>query len=932
MHVSGKEAIELATYRLKGVAILWYETWKQSKSTYVPPTTWKEFKKAFLDQYLPLEIREARADQFLNLHQGGMSVREYSLQFNSLSRYAPNVVATMKDRVHRYVDRLDSYLDQKQRRRAQETERGQSKRARSTRHFTPPQGEFKPQFSNRPARPSFPYSTASAPPQFQWLRGNQFRQKSESQVSRTLGYPEQGSTSQSTPPRQPCKKCGRSHLGICRIGTDACYWCGMPGHLMRDRPKRRTGDIAQPTGSDIASSSSVPPLGRVQQVPTGHGRGVRGAVSSSGVQNRTYALGSRQNLEASPDVVTGTLFIFSHNVYALIDPGSTLSYITPLVAGKLKRTPKLLNKPFEVSTPTGESIIARRVYRNCIVTVCDRDILADLIELEMVEFYVIMGMDWLASCYAKVDWRTKRVHFHFPNEAVLEWEGNVATPRVRVRDVEAEPLTLQSVPVVNEFIDVFPEELPGTQPISIPPYRMAPTELRELKEQLKDLLENGFIRPSVSPWGAPVLYVRKKDDTLRMCIDYRQLNRVTIKNKYPLPRIDDLFDQLQGTKCFSKIDLRTGYHQVRVKEKDIPKTTFQTWYGHFEFLVMSFGLANAPTIFMDLMNRVFKPFLNVFVIVFIDDILVYSRSEEDYANHLRQVLQVLRDRRLYAKFSKCEFWLKSEAFLGHIVSDERIRVDSQKREVVKDWPRPTTPTEVRSFLGLTGYYRRFVEGFSSISTPLTKLTHKATKFQWNYACERSLQELKSRLTSAPVSVLLEGTEGYTVYCDSSGVGLGCVLTQHAKVIAYASRQLRPLERNYPTHDLELAAVVFALKIWWKANVVADALSRKTISSINEKTVEKEGMAKDLRQLASLGVRLLETPKEGIVVHNAVESSLVVEVKEKKFKDLTLQQLKEKLCVPNVNGLRRRIMTEAHHSRYSIHPGSTKMYHDLKGVY
>ncbi|KAH0657865.1 hypothetical protein KY289_026613 [Solanum tuberosum] len=893
MHVSGKEAIELATYRLKGVAILWYETWKQSKSTYAPPTTWKEFKKAFLDQYLPLEIREARADQFLNLHQGGMSVREYSLQFNSLSRYAPNVVATMEDRVHRYVDRLDSYLDQKQRRRAQETERGQSKRARSTRHFTPSQGEFKPRFSNRPARPSFPYSTASAPPQFQWLRGNQFRQKSESQVSRTLGYPEQGSTSQSMPPRQPCKKCERSHLGICRIGTDACYWCGMPGHLMRDRPKRRTSDIAQPTGSDIASSSSVPPLGRVQQVPTGHGRGVRGAVSSSGVQNRTYALGSRQNLEASPDVVTGTLFIFSHNVYALIDPGSTLSYITPLVAGKLKRTPKLLNKPFEVSTPTGESIIARRVYHNCIVTVCDRDILADLIELEMVEFYVIMGMDWLASCYAKVDWRTKRVHFHFPNEAVLEWEGNVATPRVRVRDVEAEPLTLQSVPVVNEFIDVFPEELPGTQPISIPPYRMAPTELRELKEQLKDLLENGFIRPSVSPWGAPVLYVRKKDDTLRMCIDYRQLNRVTIKNKYPLPRIDDLFDQLQGTKCFSKIDLRTGYHQVRVKEKDIPKTTFQTWYGHFEFLVMSFGLANAPTIFMDLMNRVFKPFLNVFVIVFIDDILVYSRSEEDYANHLRQVLQVLRDRQLYAKFSKCEFWLKSEAFLGHIVSDERIRVDSQKREVVKDWPRPTTPTEVRSFLGLTGYYRRFVEGFSSISTPLTKVTHKATKFQWNYACERSLQELKSRLTSAPVSVLPEGTEGYTVYCDSSGVGLGCVLTQHGKVIAYASRQLRPLERNYPTHDLELAAVVFALKIWWKANVVADALSRKTISSINEKTVEKEGMAKDLRQLASLVVHLLETPKEGIVVHNAVESSLVVEVKEKKFKDLTLQQLKEK---------------------------------------
>ena len=237
------------------------------------------------------------------------------------------------------------------------------------------------------------------------------------------------------------------------------------------------------------------------------------------------------------------------------------------------------------------------------------------------------------------------MHFHFPNEAVLEWEGNVAVPRgkfiyylkarnmmskgyichlVRVRDVEAEPLTLQSVPVVNEFIDVFPEELPGlpperevefgidlipgTQPISIPPYRMAPTELRELKEQLKDLFEKRFIRPSMSPWGEPVLFVRKKDGTLRMCIDYRQLNRVTIKNKYPLPRIDDLFNQLQGARCLSKIDLRSGYHQVRAKDKDIPKTAFRTGYGHFEFLVMSFGLTNAPAAFMDLMNRVFKPF------------------------------------------------------------------------------------------------------------------------------------------------------------------------------------------------------------------------------------------------------------------------------------------------------------------------------------
>ncbi|XP_070029065.1 uncharacterized protein [Nicotiana sylvestris] len=216
---------------------------------------------------------------------------------------------------------------------------------------------------------------------------------------------------------------------------------------------------------------------------------------------------------------------------------------------------------------------------------------------------------------------------------------------------------------------------------------MVPVELRELKEQLKDLLDKGFIRSSTSPWGAPVLFVRKKDGSLRMYIDYRQLNKVTIKNKYHLPRIDDLFDQLQGAKCFSKIDLRSGYHQLRVRDIDIPKIAFRTRYGHFEFLVMSFGLTNAPEAFMDLMNRVFKPFLDEFVIVFIDDILIYSRSEAEHADHLRTVLQTLQDYRLYAKFSKCEFWLTSVAFLGHVITGDGIKVDGQKIEAVMTWSK-----------------------------------------------------------------------------------------------------------------------------------------------------------------------------------------------------------------------------------------------------
>ncbi|KAL0539892.1 hypothetical protein IC582_024113 [Cucumis melo] len=224
---------------------------------------------------------------------------------------------------------------------------------------------------------------------------------------------------------------------------------------------------------------------------------------------------------------------------------------------------------------------------------------------------------------------------------------------------------------------------------------------------------------------------------MRLCIDYRELNEVTVKNRYPLPKIDDLFDQLQRATVFSKIDLRSGYHQLRIKDSDIPKTAFRSRYGHYEFIVMSFGLTNAPAVFMDLMNRVFKDFLDTFVIVFIDDILIYSKTEAEHEEHLHQVLETLRANRLYAKFSKCEFWLKNVSFLGHVVSSKGVYVDPAKNEAVTNWPRPSTVSEIRSFLGLAGYYRRFVEDFSRIASHLTQLTRKGTPFVWSPACESS---------------------------------------------------------------------------------------------------------------------------------------------------------------------------------------------------
>ncbi|GJX60139.1 putative reverse transcriptase domain-containing protein [Tanacetum coccineum] len=311
--------------------------------------------------------------------------------------------------------------------------------------------------------------------------------------------------------------------------------------------------------------------------------------------------------------------------------------------------------------------------------------------------------------------------------------------------------------------------------------------MKELSEQLQELSDKDFIRPSFSPWGAPVLFVKKKDGSFRMCINYRELNKLTVKNRYPLPRIDDLFDQLQGSSIYSKIDLRSGYHQLRVREQDIPKTAFRTRYGHYEFQVMPFGLTNAPAVFMDLMNRVCKPYLDKFVIVFIDDILIYSKNEKEHEEHLKAILGLLKEEKLYAKFSKCDFWIPKVQFLVHVIDSRGIHVDPAKIESIKDWASPKTPTEIRQFLGLASYYRRFIEGFSKIAKSMTKLTQKEVKFEWGEKEENAFQLIKQKLCSAPILALPEGSKDFVVYCDASHKGLGAVLMQREKVIAYASR-------------------------------------------------------------------------------------------------------------------------------------------------
>ncbi|GJY37473.1 putative reverse transcriptase domain-containing protein [Tanacetum coccineum] len=509
---------------------------------------------------------------------------------------------------------------------------------------------------------------------------------------------------------------------------------------------------------------------------------------------------------------------------------------------------------------------------------------------------VVTG-NWLSKYHAKILCDEKVVHIPINGETLIIRGDRSKTRLNLISCIKTERST--SPPFANRIlIDL----IPGATPIARTPYRLAPSEMQELSNQLQELTDRGFIRPSTSPWGAPVLFVKKKDGSFRMCIDYRD------------------------------------YHQLRVREEDIPKTAFRTRYRHYEFQVMPFGLTNAPAVFMDLMNRVCKPYLDKFVIVFIDDILIYSRNEEEHANHLRIILELLQKEKLYAKFSKCDFWIHIVQFLGHLIDSQGLHVDPAKIEAVKNWTSPTTPTEVRQFLGLVGYYRRFIE-------------------------------------EAPILALPEGNDNFVIYCDASLQGLGAVLMQREKVIAYASRQLKPHEENYTTHDLELGAVIFALKIWrhylygtkctvftdhkslqhilrqkelnmrqrrWlelladydceicyhpgKANVVADALSRK------KRIKPLRVRALILTVHPKLPSQILEAQNEALKEENVKNENLRGMDKSFEIRPDGTRCIKNRSWLPLFGGLRDLIMHESHKSKYSIHPGSDKMYHDLKKLY
>ncbi|KAA0063859.1 gag protease polyprotein [Cucumis melo var. makuwa] len=758
------QKVQCAVFMLTDRGTAWWETTERMLGGDVSQITWQQFKEGFYVKFFSASLRDAKRQEFLNLEQDDMTVEQYDAEFDMLSRFAPEMIATEAARADNLQERANS---------SKTAGRGSTsgqKRKAEQQPVPVPQRNFRSSGEFR-----------------------RFQQKPFEAGEAARGKP-------------LCTTCGKHHLGRCLFGTRTFFKCRQEGHTANRCPLRLTGN-AQNQGA------GAPHQGRVFAT------------------NKTEA-------EKAGTVVTGTLPVLGHYALVLFDSGSSHSFISSAFVLHARLEVEPLHHVLSVSTPSGECMLSKEKVKACQIEIAGHVIEVTLLVLDMLDFDVILGMDWLAANHASIDCSRKEVTFNPPSMASFKFKGggSKSLPQVisairaskllsqgtwgilaSVVDTREADVSLSSEPVVRDYPDVFPEELPGlpphrevefaielepgTVPISRAPYRMAPAELKELKVQLQELLDKGFIRPSVSPWGAPILFIKKKDGSMRLCIDYRELNKVTVKNRYPLPRIDHLFDQLQGATVFSKIDLRSGYHQLRIKDGDVPKTAFRSRYGHYEFIVMSFDLTNAPAVFMDLMNRVFREFLDTFVIVFIDDILIYSKTEAEHEEHLRMVLQTLRDNKLYAKFSKSEFWLKQVSFLGHVVSKAGVSVDPAKIEAVTGWTRPSTVSEVRSFLGLAGYYRRFVENFSRIATPLTQLTRKGAPFVWSKACEDSFQNLKQKLVTAPVLTVPDGSGSFVIYSDASKKGLGCVLMQQGKVVAYASRQMKSHEQNYPTHDL-----------------------------------------------------------------------------------------------------------------------------------
>lgn len=593
--------------------------------------------------------------------------------------------------------------------------------------------------------------------------------------------------------------------------------------------------------------------------------------------------------------------ILNQTIAFMIDSGANRNYLSRVKARSLnlkltrRPVPETVNLANEHTLITTHYVIVKVFFGNN----TSQLLLFDVVD---VKWEAILGVNWLSDPRQPTPYIDRQNYVvrigdarlqgqrAFPRKSVLtamQFKRAARTASKKDDNVflcmihpapEAPDENLVEHPtakgLISKYSVVFPDELPtelpptrdvdhhieivpGSSPPTKPTYQLSLSEMAELEKQLDDLIRHGFIRHSQSPYGAPVLFVKKKGGELRMCVDYRALNKQTVKNTYPLPRIDELMDQLNGAKVFSKIDLRSGYHQIRIAQEDIHKTAFRTRYGLYEFMVLPFGLTNAPATFMTLMNEVFKDCLDTCVVIYLDDILIYSQTPEQHERDLERVLARLQEHELYAKLSKCNFFRSEVDFLGHVVGRDGIKVDPAKVKAVQDWPTPSCVKDIQSFLGLVNYYRRFIPSYALMALPMSEMIKKDIPFSWGSRQQAAFDFLKQALVSAPVLAIFDPSRPITVHTGVSDFAIGAVLMQDDRAIAYESRKLSPAERNYAVHEKEELAIVFALAKWRvylhgtkEPFVIFTDYESVSLNSARMLTLTTSTLALSLRELAS----------------------------------------------------------------------------------
>ncbi|XP_031120876.1 uncharacterized protein LOC116024113 [Ipomoea triloba] len=825
-------------HKLRGGAAAWWEVTQNNRRRQEKQviTTWRKMKKLMTTRFLPPDYQQQLFQRYQNYSQGSRNVNEYTEEFYRLGARC-NLSETPEQQTARYINGLRFNIRERMTLAPiWSVDEAYNMAIKAENILT--------QSSQRKS-----YATATSRPISNSPAQNFTTRQSGTHSTQPVAPSESGFP-KAQRQRQNNEVLTRNTNPYAKPMTGKCFKCGEPGHRSNECRSRRSVNLIEENEEDEDGEEES----YIEEIVEEDGEHVSCVVQHLLYTTEDKSPNQRNNIFRAYCSVLGKV------CKLIIDNGSCDNIVSKTLVQHLSLQTLPHPRPYKMGwIKEGPSVSVTEI---CHVPISIGKSYEDTVRCEVIDMdacHVLLGRPWQFDVDATHHGRQNNYSFVWGKKKIFippaSWETSTRKKTCAVtishnwKEFIVEANELQTIVMVvmkeskhgtyqlptelfgllSEFSDVALDDLPGGLPPlrdvqhqidlqpgaslpNLPHYRMSPEEHDMLTEQVKDLLQKGLIRESKSPCAVPALLVPKKDGSMRMCIDSRAINKIIVRYRFPIPRLDDMLDQLHGAFVFSKIDLRSGYHQVRVRLGDEWKTAFKTRDGLYEWLVMPFGLSNAPSTFMRLMNQVLQPFIGKFVVVYFDDILIYSRNHEEHLDHLHQVFMALRENKLFINLKKCSFLTNELVFLGYVVGSDGIQVDKAKINAIQEWPIPKTIGEVRSFHGLASFYRRFIRDFSTVAAPLTNCM-KQGRFKWDKDVEFSFNSLKEKLINAPVLALLDFSKPFELQCDASGVGIGAVLSQGGRPIAFYSEKLSSAREKWSTYEQELYAVVRALHTW-----------------------------------------------------------------------------------------------------------------------